>query len=470
MTLARVSMFTLTFVLCLPQAGTTQIPGVDAVVEQFLKEEQAAGLAVAVMKGDQIRHIKGYGFADLEHRVPATEHTVFKLASLSKQFTAMAVMILVEKGTLDLGAPITRHFREFPSTGHVPTVGQLINHTSGLDFQEAWSAIMPPATGSVHEPRDLRPATLTKLFEKTTFDFAPGERFRYNNNAYDLAGMLVERVSGQSYPDFLQMYIWDPLEMRDTYFMDAARVIKNRAGGYTLRGNEIVHAPFANLHRIYASGALGTSISDLLKWQRALHGSRLVGAATTTKMMTAGRLNDGTPIPYGYGLFLTNMSGKAKIEHYGNIGGTRAQLAYYPSEDLTVAIMANTNPLRTDVLESRIARTLMQMPDKTIVDVPIPQEQLRSYAATYVVTDARISHRSVPTDITFKDGALYAGRFRLVHTGNNIFVPVGDPYHHYTFAVRDGTAVALTVERETRLIADARRVPTDQLVATPVFK
>ena len=329
---------------------------------------------------------------------------------------------------------------------------------------------MPPATASVHEPRDLRPATLTKLFQKTQFDFAPGERFRYNNNAYDLAGLLIERVSGQSYPDFLQKHIWDPLDMRDTYFMDAARIIKNRAGGYTLRDDEIVHAPFANLHRIYASGALGTSISDLLKWQRALHGSRLVGAATTSTMMTAGHLNDGTPIPYGYGLFLTNMSGKAKIEHYGNIGGTRAQLAYYPSEDLTVAIMANTNPLRTDVLESRIARTLMHMPETSVVEVPIPQEQLRSYAATYLVTDAKISHRSVATDITFKDGALYAGRFRLIHTGNNVFVPVGDPYHHYTFTMHDGAAVALTVERETRLIADARRMPPGQLGAAPAFR
>jgi CubicO group peptidase (beta-lactamase class C family) len=466
----RAATLSLAMTLCLPHAGSAQIAGVDTVVEQFLKEETAAGFAVAVMKGDEILHMKGYGFADLEHRAPATEHTVFKLASLSKQFTAMAVMILVERGAVELGAPITEYFPEFPASGHVPTVGQLINHTSGLDFQEQWSAIMPPASASVHETRDLRPATLAKLFQERRFDFAPGERFRYNNNAYDLAGLLIERVGGLSYPDFLQKHIWDPLEMRDTYFMDAARIIRNRAGGYTLRDEAIVHAPFANLHRLYASGALGTSISDMLKWQRALHGSRLVGPATTKKMMTAGRLNDGTPIPYGYGLFLTNMSGKAKIEHYGNIGGTRAQLAYYPSEQLTVAIMANTNPLRTDVLESRIARVVLGMPEPAITEVPVPPAQLQTYAATYLVTDAKISHRSVPTEITFKDGALYAGRFRLIHTGGNIFVPVGDPYHHYTFAVRDGAAVALTVERETRLIADARRVPPDQLVAAPAFR
>ena len=449
---------TLALALCLPDEGRAQEAGVDAIVATFLQEEKAGGLAVGVMKGDTILHMKGYGFADLEHRTPATEHTVFKLASVSKQFAAMSVMILVEQGKLDLAAPITRYFKEFPTTGHVPTVGQLINHTSGFDFQEEWSRIMPPATASVHKQRDLSSATLTKLFAKATFDFAPGERFRYNNNAYDMAGLLIEHVSGLSYPDFLQKHIWDPLEMRDTYFMDAGRIIKNRAGGYTLRDEEIVHAPFANLHRLYASGALGTSMADILKWQRALHGNRLVSPATTKAMMTAGKLNDGTLTPYGYGLFLTNMGGKAKIEHYGNIGGTRAQLAYYPSDDLSVSILANTNPLRTDVLESRISRMLMGMPEKATVEVPMSLEQLRRYVGTFLVTDAKISHRSVPTEISFKDGSLYSGRFRLVHTGNDVFVPAGDPYHHYAFTVRDGAAVTLKIERETRIIFDANRI------------
>lgn len=449
---------TLALALCLPDEGRAQEAGVDAIVATFLQEEKAGGLAVGVMKGDTILHMKGYGFADLEHRTPATEHTVFKLASVSKQFAAMSVMILVEQGKLDLAAPITRYFKEFPTTGHVPTVGQLINHTSGFDFQEEWSRIMPPATASVHKQRDSSSATLTKLFAKATFDFAPGERFRYNNNAYDMAGLLIEHVSGLSYPDFLQKHIWDPLEMRDTYFMDAGRIIKNRAGGYTLRDEEIVHAPFANLHRLYASGALGTSMADILKWQRALHGNRLVSPATTKAMMTAGKLNDGTLTPYGYGLFLTNMGGKAKIEHYGNIGGTRAQLAYYPSDDLSVSILANTNPLRTDVLESRISRMLMGMPEKATVEVPMSLEQLRRYVGTFLVTDAKISHRSVPTEISFKDGSLYSGRFRLVHTGNDVFVPAGDPYHHYAFTVRDGAAVTLKIERETRIIFDANRI------------
>jgi hypothetical protein len=188
-------------------------------------------------------------------------------------------------------------------------------------------------------------------------------------------------------------------------------------------------------------------------------------------MMTAGRLNDGTAIPYGYGLFLTNMSGKRKIEHYGNIGGTRAQLAFYPSDGLTVAIMANTNPLRTDVLESRIARVMLGLPETPSVEVPMPADQLRTYAATNLDTDAKIIHRSVPTEITSLYGALHAGRLRLIHTGDRGLVPAGAPYHHYSCTVRDGIPVALTIERETRVIADdARRVPPGQSVPSRPFR
>jgi hypothetical protein len=127
--------------------------------------------------------------------------------------------------------------------------------------------------------------------------------------------------------------------------------------------------------------------------------------------------------------------------------------------------------LRTDVLESRIARVMLGLPETRSVEVPMPAEQLRTYAATYHVTDARISHRSVPTEITYRDGALYAGRVRLIHTGDHVFVPAGDPYHHYTFTVRDGIPVALTIERETRVIADdARRVPPGQSVPSRPFR
>jgi hypothetical protein len=151
------------------------------------------------------------------------------------------------------------------------------------------------------------------------------------------------------------------------------------------------------------------------------------------------------------------MSGKQKTEHYGNIGGFRAQLAYYPEDNLHVTVLANTNPARTEVLESRISRMLMGVPELAVEEIAIPAGTLQHYAGTYTVTDAAVSHRTGTTRIVFRNDALYAGQFRLRPIGGDTFVPEGDPYHRYTFTMRDGKPFGLRVEREGRLIADAFR-------------
>lgn len=446
----------MTFVLCLPQPGGAQLSRIDTLVEQFMKEEGVVGSAVAVMKADKILHAKGYGYADLEREVKASETTVFRIASLSKQFTAMAVMMLVEQGKLKLEDDITKYFPDFPSNGQKLTVAHLLSHTSGVSFEDAWSQIVP-ANVRVDALRDLSPSTLAKLFAGTRLEFSPGERFRYNNNAFEMVGLLIERVSGLSYAAFLQKNIWDPLGMSQSYYLDTSRIIKHRANGYTSRDGVIVNAPFYNMDRIYAAGAVGSTVLDLMKWQRALLDNRLTTASSFNKMTTRAHLNNGSPVPYGHGLFLLEMEGKRKIEHYGSLSGFRAQLAHYPAENLTVSVLANTNPARTEVLESRIARAMMDIPEATVMEVSLPPEQLRRYAGDYIVKDAPISHRSGTTQIVFRNSGLYAGQFRLRAIGGDVFVPTGDPYHRYTFIMRDGAPAALRVEREGRLIADAVR-------------
>jgi D-alanyl-D-alanine carboxypeptidase len=430
---------------------------IDAIVETFRTEEPSAGIAVAVSRGDAVVFARAYGFANLEHRVPATTDTMFRIASVSKQFTAMAVLMLAERGQIDLDAPLSTYFAEFPTTGPVPTVAQLINHTSGLNFEEVWARTVPPSSSPVDEPWGLTRTQLGELFRGVSFDYPPGQRFRYNNNAYEVAGLLIERVTGQSLASYLEKEIWRPLGMNRTFFVDTARVIAERASGYTLRGHDIINAPYRNLNGNAASGALGSTVNDLMIWQRALLSNRLIGPAMTRRMRTPGQLSDGTPIPYGLGLFLLEMEGVPKVEHYGNMTGTRAQLAYYPSADMSVTVLANMNPLRTDVLESRISRMLLRIAEKPAVVVPMAAENLRLFAGDYVVTDAPISHRSVTVPVTWESGRLVAGRFPLQYVGNNTFVPEGDPYHRYSFTVEEGRPVGLKVVRETRLIADARR-------------
>lgn len=447
----------LAFVILTARDGSTQVPGVDAAVDAFMREENVAGVAVAIMKGDVLIHAKGYGLADVERDEPASPHTVFRIASLSKQFTAASVLMLAEQGRIDLDASIRIYFPEFPVDGPIPTVRHLLNHTSGFDFQSGWTAAAPPPTTPVGERRDLSAASLSKLFATRTFEFAPGTRFRYNNNAFSLLGLLIERISGLSYAAFVKLHIFEPLGMTESYYMDTTSIIRHRASGYTFRDEERVNAPFNNLNASFSAGALGSTALDLLKWRRALNEGGLLSDASRRQMATAGRLADGTPIPYGLGLFILAMNGTTKIDHYGNTPGFRSEIAYYPDARLTVVVLANTNPARTDVLESRISRMLLGLPEETITEVEMSPAALRPYAGAFTVTDAKISHRSVVTEITLRDDGLYAGRFRLRPVGNDVFLPVGDPYHHYTFIVRDGRAIALTVEREGRVIADARR-------------
>jgi D-alanyl-D-alanine carboxypeptidase len=445
------------FVLALPAATAAQLPQVDALVEQFMKQEGVVGAAVAVMKHQDVLHAKGYGYADLEKGVKATEETVFRIASLTKQFTATSMMILQNQGKVKLEDDVTKYFPDFPSKGQHITIEHLLNHTSGMSFEDAWTEAAARADVDVNALRDLSAPLLTRLFAGIRFEFAPGERFRYNNNAYQFAGLLIERVSGLSFAAFLQKHIWDPLGMSQTYYLDTSRIIQHRAAGYTKRNDMVINAPPYNMAAAYSAGAIGSTVLDLMKWQRALLNNRLLSAADLTKMTTPVRLKDGPPGPYGLGLFLLEMEGKRKVEHYGNIGGFRAQLAHYPEADLTVTVLANTNPARTEVLESRIARALMNIPEAQITEVAVPKDRLRRYAGDYVVSDALVSHRSGTTQIVFKDDALYAGSFRLHAIGQDVFVPTADPYHRYTFIMNNGVPVGLRVEREGRLIADARR-------------
>jgi CubicO group peptidase (beta-lactamase class C family) len=272
-----------------------------------------------------------------------------------------------------------------------------------------------------------------------------------------MAGLLIERVSGMSYAAFLRKYIFEPLELQQTDYLDSNRIIQQRASGYTARNGIRVNAPPYTMHVAYSAGALGSTVLDLMKWQRALLENKIVSDATYHRMTTRATLNDGTPVPYGYGFFLLNMEGRPKIEHYGNIGGFRAQLAHYPEQHLHVTVLANTNPARTEVLESRIARAMMDIPEAAVTEYRVAADSLRQYAGSYVVGEAPISHRSGTTQIAFRNNALYAGQIRLLPVGEHTFVADGDPYHHYRFSVRDGQVIGLQIEREGRLIVDGVR-------------
>jgi CubicO group peptidase (beta-lactamase class C family) len=335
-----------------------RIEGIDQLANATLTRKPLAGVSVAVMREGKLIHAAGYGFADLEQAVPATPLTVYRIASVTKQFTAALVLRLAERGEIDLDADIRKYLPDFDTGGRKVTVTQLLNHTSGIADLTRIPAAM------AQRCLDLSVPEVFAYISKEPFDFEPGERFRYNNSGFWLLGVIIERVTGKPYSQAIRELLLGPLGLDRTRYDEPARIIARRARGYALVGKELQNSECNSPTRPYASGALLSTVMDLLDWQQGLFSGKAVGAALQQRMITRGRLNSGAPIPYGFGLALSEFRGAQRIAHSGGIVGFSAFLSHYPEQDLTIAVIANTMgvELRTE-LEEPIA-TLLLTPDR----------------------------------------------------------------------------------------------------------
>ena len=425
-------------------AGDGLADRVDAAVKEFLAARQIVGTSVGVMKDGRILLAKGYGFADLENEVPATEHTVYRLGSVTKQFTASAIMQLVEQGKLSLDDELTKFVPDYPTKGHRITVDRLLTHTSGIkgytEMPKFWE----------QSRQDLTHEQMIAMFSAEPFEFAPGERYQYNNSAYYLLGVIIEKTSGQGYADYLKQKVFDPLGLAETHYLDEAPIVRRRAAGYEVRQGAVRNDDPLSMKLPYAAGSLGASVLDLMKWQTALVESRLLKPESYARMKTPATLNDGSKTTYGYGLGMGTLEGHRKVAHGGGINGFRSQLAYYPDDRLTVVVLCNTGTANPDLLEARITRVALGIPEKTVVEVPFAEADLRKYAGTY-------NPGRSPFRVAFENGALMLFGTRLRPIGGHRFVAADDPYQQVTFEVTGGEVTSLTIEREGQKTT-ARRV------------
>ncbi|MDE2953230.1 MAG: serine hydrolase, partial [Gemmatimonadota bacterium] len=310
---------------------------IDAIIENAINETQLVGASVGVMRDNEVVLARGYGYADLNNKAEATEHTVYRIGSITKQFTALAIMILVEQGKVNLNDIMLDYLSNYPQRAHKVTIDQLLNHTSGIksytDIERFWEI----------SERDLSRQEVVGLFSSEPIEFSPDENFQYNNSGYYLLGLIIENVSGMSYADFLKANVWQPLEMFDTHYLGKTKPIKNLATGYDHKDNEFVLARPIGMDNPFSGGSLGSSILDLLKWQTALNENQLISRQSYNKMIEPGLLRNGKHTTYGYGFFMSNLNGHRKIEHGGTINGFRAQLSAYPDDDLTVTVLCNLN-------------------------------------------------------------------------------------------------------------------------------
>lgn len=308
-----------------------QADEVDDYIEAVMKKRQIPGLALAVVKNGKIIKAKGYGLANVELNVPVTPDSVFELASITKQFTATAIMLLVEEGKVGLDDMISKYLTNAPYTWREIKVRHLLTHTAGLK-DDVW-----PRFSTVWHA-NYATAEKFEYASKLPLDFAPGERWQYSDQGYFLLGMIIEKVSGKPYRDFLTERIFGPLGMTATTVKDQWEIIKNRAPGYRLRDGKLAHVRRDVQDELPASYGIMSAVKDLAKWDAALYTEKILKKASLEQMWTSVKFNSGFGHTYGFGWGLSYVRGHRVIRH-GGITGTH--IFRLPDDKLTVIVLTN---------------------------------------------------------------------------------------------------------------------------------
>jgi CubicO group peptidase (beta-lactamase class C family) len=339
----------LTFVLlvaanCLGQNSIAA--KVDAYIKSEMQKQQIPGVAVGIMRNGKMIVAKGYGFANVEHSVPVTPLTIFQSGSMGKQFTATAIMMLVEEGKLSLNDSIAKYFPGAPQTWEKITVRHLLTHTGGMtDYPSDFDF-----------RRDYTEQEMLERIKLVPLAFQPGEKWSYSNLGYVTLGILINKVSGQFYGDFLRDRVFKPLGMQTARVISEEDIVPHRAAGYRLvRGqlkNQSWVAPSLNTT---ADGALYLDLYDMEKWDAALYTEKLLRRASLDQMWTPVKLNNGTTQPYGFGWRLGAAKGHRVVEHGGSWQGFKSQISRYVDDKLTIVVFANSSRADPSKLANGIA-------------------------------------------------------------------------------------------------------------------
>ena len=334
------------------ERGAVPTSQIDAIFAD-LRSDSAPGAAVLVLRHGRAIFARGYGLSDMSAHAPITPQTDFRLASLSKEFTATAVMLLVRDGKLRLDEPLTEALPGFPDYGRAITIRNLLNHTSGLEDYEDIMAAQHGGTVPDDTPQ-IRDAGVVELLEQAKgTKFAPGTKWQYSNSGYATLAMVVERASDEKYENFVHERIFKPLGMRHTLaYVKGENQVPNRALGYTRGADgswaETDQSPTS---AVLGDGGIYTSLDDMARWLNGLAHHKLLTSAEIYQMSTAVNLPaagpESEPASYGFGFFVNPYQGHRRLWHYGETVGFRTSVQYFPDDDLAIVVLsnrANENP------------------------------------------------------------------------------------------------------------------------------
>src|SRR5688572_26688769 len=311
----------------------------DSLAGSGVLENRAAGIAAAVVRGNDTLLLKGYGKADVEWNVPMPADAMFEIGSVTKQFTSVAILQLRDEGKLSLDDPITKWLPDFDTRGNKVTLRRLMDHTSGIKGITE----MPEFGLLSSNPRFPRDSAYA-LIKRYPFEFTTGDAQIYNNSAFWLLGLVVEKASGGTYEDYVEKKLFEPLGMKRSMYCNSSENVERRAHGYQVQNGMVRRAPM-NVHTWpFSAGSICSTAGDLVIWLKALHGGKVLSPKSYAELTTGSKLNDGTPLGYGMGIADGKDSRGLKYSGHGDgIAGFTSEAPWYPDSQAAVVVLMNSN-------------------------------------------------------------------------------------------------------------------------------
>ncbi len=355
----------------------------DAVLSGYQKNRSFIGSAL-IAKGGKVIFEKGYGMANVELDVPNGPDTKFRLGSITKQFTATAILQLEEQGKLSVTDTACKYLPECPETWNAITIHQLLSHTSGIPSYTDGPDFAKPKMMRI----PLKPVEILMLTKDKPLEFQPGEKWKYDNSGYIFLGVIIEKVSGEKYADYLKKHVFGALDMNDSGYDDSNIILKNRAQGYRSVTDAFRNADYLDMSLPYAAGSLYSTVNDLYRWDRALYTDKVLTKASREKMWTP--VKNG----YAYGWGVGQAHQRKQISHGGGINGFSTFIARYPDDDAVVIVLSNNERAAAGAIAGGLSGILfgekVDLPwdrKEISIDAKILDRYVGSYQAAQMTID-----------------------------------------------------------------------------------
>ncbi len=436
------------------EKGDSLTSTLTSIINQHYPTSGAAAV-VLIEKGQQTILKKPFGQSIVEYQVPANINMKFRIASITKQFTAVAVLMLMEQGKLDLKDNINTYVPEYSQSQHNGiTIYQLLTHSAGIPNYGDHG-------GYDHHGTDrVTMDSILKVFSTQPLDFKPGTSSSYSNSGYLLLGKIIENVSGQSYAEFISQHIFNPLGMDNSSFYDFYEVVPGLSKGYEYSesaNKTLIHAKPVKPGSM-ADGSIVSTIDDLGKWYRAIRSNKLISADSKTLAFTPYTLQDGRNTKQGLGWRIAKIGDFQTAEHGGNNHGTEGYALYIPEANLNIVILSNLNRSDPASLAEKLASTILNIPNKTQQKINLSNNQLKRFTGKYKYSDGE------QRTITLKDNRLYSSNgkgnyYKLVPFASNKFYFEQAPVYWLTFKFdKSGKVIGLKSENRTSMAIQGIKV------------